>query len=93
MKRPDKSAADVAAWMLKELKREGELYQQSAADDITEKFGAQFIYDNERSGHPAISKEVLKAFSVISGDDVVWERRQKLWRFREEGDEPGRLQP
>ena len=93
MKKPKKSPADVAAWMLKELQQEGELYQQSAADDIIEKFGDEFIYYSERSGNAAISKDVLKEFNAISGDDVVWERRQKLWRFREDGDEPGRSQP
>lgn len=83
---------DVASWMLAKLNRETYLYQDEAADGIQHEFGGEFVYENE-NGNLAISPEVLKAFKKLSGDDVVWERRSKMWRKREEYDEPGRSQP
>jgi hypothetical protein len=78
--------------MLDELRRGGVLYQQTVVADIVSRFGEQFVYDNE-AGNPAIDKAVLAAFTKASGNDVVWVRAERLWRFREKGDEPGRMQP
>lgn len=86
------TAADVAIWMLDALKKEdGLLYQHHVAYDIEEKFGEDFVYYNN-NGNIAISKAVLSAFNKLTGDSVVWERGQRLWRYREDYDEPGRQQ-
>lgn len=81
----------VAEWMLDELKRVKYLDQQSAVYDISSKFGEEFAYNND-SGNPAIDKKVLAAFRKLTGDSVIWERGQRMWRFREGYDEPGRQQ-
>jgi hypothetical protein len=93
--RPDKTtvtADTIAGWMLSELeKQNGVLYQEDAVSQIADRFGAHFIHDNE-AGNPAINKEVLAAFRKLTGDSVVWISGERLWRRRESGDEPTRLQ-
>lgn len=82
---------DVAKWMLDELKRVKYLYQETVVYDIESKFGAAFTYEND-NGNLAIDKRVLAAFRKLTGDSVIWERGERLWRFREDHDEPGRQQ-
>ena len=85
------TAAEVAEWMLQEVLRQGVVYQETMVGDIEMKFGATFVYSNER-GNPAISKEVLAAFKKASASTVVWVQGERAWRKREANDEPGRRQ-
>ncbi len=80
---------EVAEWMLGELNREDCLHQEAVVSDIESKFGEEFVYTNE-NGNLAIRRQVLKEFRSISGDDVVWDRTEFMWRKRESHDEPGR---
>jgi hypothetical protein len=82
---------DIAAWMMSEIEKHQILYQQEAATEIADRFGAEFTPENE-NGNPSIRKDVLKAFRELSGDSVVWVRSEFCWRSREPGDDPGRLQ-
>lgn len=81
----------VAQWMLSELQRVKYLYQETVVHDIASNFGEDFIYYND-NGNPAIGKNVLAAFRKLTGDSVIWERGERMWRFRENYDEPGRQQ-
>jgi hypothetical protein len=81
----------VAEWMLGEVERRRELYQEDAAFEITKNFGEQFTYEND-NGNLAISRTILTAFRKISEGTVVWERGSRSWRLREPHDEPGRQQ-
>jgi len=81
----------VAKWMLEELHRVKYLYQETVVYDISSKFGEQFTYIND-NGNPAIDRKVLAAFRKLTGDSVIWERGERMWRFREKYDEPGRQQ-
>jgi len=83
--------ADVAAWMVSEIQKDGVLYQDSVVGDIEQRFGTEFVYQNE-NGNPAIRRDVLTAFRKLTADDVVWERGERLWRKRATWDEPGRQQ-
>ncbi len=85
------TANDVAKWMLLELEKKKELYQEDAVDEIGQRFGNKYVYDND-NGNPAIDKKVLGAFRQISGEDVVWSRSERYWRYRENSDKPGRNQ-
>lgn len=76
--------------MLEELKRQGELYQETVVYEIAEKFGEQFTCDN-KNGKQAIGKDVLAAFRKLTKNSVVWEKENRCWRKRESGDEPGRI--
>lgn len=81
----------IAEWMLEELKREECLYQETVVYDIASKFGDEFTYENE-NGNLAIDKRVLQEFRKLTEYNVVWDRGLRLWRFREDNDEPGRRQ-
>lgn len=87
----DFSREQVARWMMEELQRVKYLYQEEAVFEIESKFGSEFVYMND-SGNQAIDKKVLAAFNTLTSDAVVWERRQRMWRLREDSDTPGRLQ-
>lgn len=80
--------ADVAAWMVDELDKSGLLYQEVAVYEIADRFGEEFTYYNE-SGNPAISRKVLREFRKRT-PNVVWERGERCWRARTEGDPEGR---
>ena len=82
---------EVAEWMVKELERIQFLYQEQAVYDIESKFGDVFVYINE-NGNPAIDKRVLREFRKLTGDKVIWESGERMWRKRESYDSPGRKQ-
>lgn len=81
----------IAQWMLEELKRVNYLYQETVVYDIASKFGEEFTYHNQ-NGNLAIDRQVLREFRKLTGDRVVWERGERLWRFRESYDPPGKRQ-
>jgi len=82
---------DVAQWMLDEINSGNYLYQEQAAYSVSNMFGDNFVYINE-NGNLAIEKKVLNAFRKLTDGSVVWSRGEKMWRLREESDEPGRQQ-
>lgn len=88
---PTPTSSDVADWLLAEVQRVGFLEQDTAAFEIERRFGSEHVYTNE-NGNMAISRPVLSAFRKISNSEVVWERRERLWRKRDTFDGPGRLQ-
>jgi hypothetical protein len=85
------TAEEVAKWMLTELERVQFLHQETVACDIAAKCGQEFTYIND-NGNLAIRKDVLLAFRKLTGDAVIWERAERMWRKRESYDEPGRRQ-
>lgn len=84
-------ASDVAQWMLNQINKERELYQNEVVYLIEDKFGSQFVYEN-RNGNLAINCEVLKEFWKLTDKTVVWSRIEFCWRIRN-ADDPkvGRL--
>ena len=84
------TAAEVAAWMAREVRAAGELSQKEAAAAIADRFGSGHVYLNPK-GNLAISKAVLAAFCELTRDDVLWIRGRRFWRLREAADGPGRL--
>ena len=89
--KPSFAASDVAQWMLDELEHDGTLYQEVAVSEIEKRFGVEFTPSNE-NGNQSVRRDVLKVFRQISGESVVWERGERLWRKREGFDQPGRRQ-
>jgi hypothetical protein len=85
------TGTQVADWMLKEVKGNGELYQENAVSKIEKKFGEQFTHLKE-NGNSSIGKDVLAAFRMLSKGSVVWEREHRRWRMRKPTDKPGRQQ-
>lgn len=85
------SAKEVAAWMLEELQRVRFLHQETVVYQISEIFGEEFTYVNN-NGNLAIDKKVLAEFRKLTDDTVIWEKGERVWRFREDYDEVGRQQ-
>lgn len=77
-------AADVARYMLEQLEKRRELYQEDIVFEIERKFGSAFVYDNE-NGNRAIDKKVLAEFRELT-PDTVWERGSRCWRKRQKYD-------
>jgi hypothetical protein len=75
--------------MLATLTAERFLYQDVAVHRIEQRFGTAFVYDNS-SGNRAIARGVLAEFKELTPDNVVWDRSERAWRFREQYDAPGR---
>ena len=82
------SPKTVALWMLDEFEKNNHLYQEKAVYEIRDKFSNDFTYNNE-NGNLAINKGVLKEFRELTGDNVIWERSERMWRERQQYDEPG----
>lgn len=85
------SFEQIAAFMLERLKREKYLYQEIIVCDIENIFGKDYVYVND-NGNLAIHTEILKSFRRQTKGQVVWERGEKLWRFRESFDPKDRRQ-
>ncbi len=82
------TAQDVATFMLKRLNEEdGVLYQEDIVSDIRERYGDEFVYDNE-NGNPGIDRKVLSEFRKLTQGKVVWSRGEQYWKFREDSDDP-----
>lgn len=81
---------EVAQWMHAELQRSnGYLYQETVVYEIERLFGREHTYDNE-GGNLAIARPVLNAFRKLTEATVVWERGERMWRYRAAHDAPGR---
>ena len=86
---PPSDANAVAAWMLSEFEKTGELFQVEAVSGIEELFGEDYIGTND-NGNQAISPKVLAAFRKLTEGKVVWSRSEFCWRRKQPGDQ-GRL--
>jgi hypothetical protein len=73
--------------MRAEIYRSRFLDQEHAAATIEQRFGPAFVRVND-SGNLAIARPVLAAFRAMTEREVVWDRADRLWRFRGPGDRP-----
>jgi len=84
-------ASDVAQWMFNQINKKRELYHIEVVYQIEDKFGPQFVYENQ-AGNLVISREVLKEFRKLTEETVVWYRSELCWRIRSADDpKDGRL--
>lgn len=81
------TAHDVAAFMLKRLNEDETLYQEEVVYEIQERYGDEFVYDNE-NGNPAIHRKVLAEFRKLTEGKVVWISTERYWRFAQDSDDP-----
>ncbi|TVY11740.1 DUF6953 family protein [Paenibacillus cremeus] len=71
-------AAEIAEWMVKEVKFRGILYQTEVIDHILANYGEAYIYVNE-NGNQSIDKEVKKRFKKLHGGKAAWDRDGFFW--------------
>ncbi len=77
--------------MVQELGRVKMLEQETAVYEVEKRFGEEHTYTND-NGNTAISKKVLAEFIKLTEENVVWDRRERTWRFRSVGDDSARGQ-
>ena len=75
--------------MLQQLEKERYVYQETIVYDIEGKFGDEFTYVND-NGNLAIDRRVLREFRKLTEGNVVWERGERMWRYRQHYDPPGK---
>jgi len=80
---------DVARWMHERLREQRFLPQEQVVYEIASRFGDDFVYTNA-NGNLAIDRRVLSVFRKLTPENVVWENGERMWRFREPYDPPGR---
>jgi hypothetical protein len=85
------TALAVAECMVQQIEQAGWLHQSHAVHEIRRQFGDQFLYEN-KNGHPAIDKQVIKLFNEHTKIDLVWVSRAFMWRRWRPTDKPGRSQ-
>ncbi len=71
------------------LKKDGCLYQQDVVDYLVKNDQESHLKENA-DGNQALSTKVINKFRVDSGNDVVWVKPDKYWRFRVYEDEDTR---
>ena len=83
---------EVAEWMLAQIDDHCRLLQVEAVAAIEKMFGADFVYLSEIN-EMSIDRRVLRQFSNLTGDDVVYVTRRGIifseddhWRLREIAD-------
>jgi hypothetical protein len=82
--------AEAARWMKEQLDSEEMLYQSEVAYTLGEHEDERLAYYDD-DGNLCVGKQVLAEFRKIT-PDVVYVRSEKMWRRREDYDEPWRLQ-
>lgn len=70
---------DVAEYMLKELLKNGVLYQDGLVTTIKEKFGEEFVFTTTH-GTLSVDRKVIREFNKIKSKDVLWDRDGACWR-------------
>ncbi|MEH3624561.1 ATP-dependent RNA helicase HrpA [Enterobacter roggenkampii] len=75
--------------MLSTLTTDGCLYQQDVVDYLIKCGNEQHLKENA-DGNQALSTKLINKFRVDSGENVVWVKPDKYWRYRVPEDEEGR---
>ena len=65
------------------------LYQQDVVDHLIKSGNEQLLKENA-DGNQALALKIINKFRADSGEDVVWVRSDKYWRYRVPEDEDGR---
>lgn len=75
--------------MMSVLSSDNCLYQQDVVDYLVKENNEQHLKENA-DGNLALSTKVINTFRNDSGEDVVWVKPDKYWRYRVPEDEDGR---
>ena len=74
----EKTAKQVAEWMVEEIRFRGILRQEEAIAHVREHFGEHFIFVNE-NGNASLEKEVKKEFRKLHKGRIAWDRDGFMW--------------
>jgi hypothetical protein len=82
------TAADAARFLLHLFDRSpGRLRQGEAVERFAEEFGGRFLIG--RPGDLAIDADVRTRFERLVGPDLLWDGRDRCWRWRQHGERAG----
>jgi hypothetical protein len=87
---PNLTARDAALWMQQEIGRADILHHATVVRHLLDRFGERFTRRNQE-GNRVVAFDVLDEFLTLSREDVVWSRKDKLWRKRRPSDPPSRM--
>jgi len=76
----EKTAKQVAEWMVEEIRFRGILRQEEAIAHVREHFGEHFIFVNE-NGNASLEKEVKKEFRKLHKGRIAWDRDGFMWAW------------
>ena len=82
-------ASEVVQWMLRQMEREGCIYQDDVVDYLVKTKREDLLTENA-DGNQVVGKAVLAAFRKLTEATVVWVKPERYWRWRVAEDEPGR---
>lgn len=82
-------ASEVVQWMLRQMERDGCIYQDDVVDRLVKAKREDLLVENA-DGNQVLSKQVLLAFRKLTETNVVWVKPERYWRWRVAEDEPGR---
>ncbi|MEL5627789.1 ATP-dependent RNA helicase HrpA [Serratia sp. K-E0102] len=71
------------------LQQDGCLYQQDVVDHLIKMDNEIHLKENA-DGNQVLSTKLLNNFRVDSGENVVWVKPDRYWRYRVLEDEEGR---
>jgi len=74
----ESKAAEIAEWMLEEVKERGILRQEEVVQFIADHYGGLYLYMND-NGNPSIDKEVKKLFKKLHRGKAAWDRDGFFW--------------
>ncbi|MGP0970030.1 MULTISPECIES: DUF6953 family protein [Serratia] len=79
----------MTSWMMNRLQQDGCLYQQDVVDHLIKMDNEIHLKENA-DGNQVLSTKLLNNFRVDSGENVVWVKPDRYWRYRVLEDEEGR---
>lgn len=79
----------VTCWMLKQIERDGCIYQDDVVDYLVKAKREDLLTENA-DGNQVVGKFVLATFRKLTETTVVWVKPDRYWRVRVAEDEPGR---
>ncbi|WEK54737.1 MAG: hypothetical protein P0Y55_01260 [Candidatus Cohnella colombiensis] len=74
----EKTAEEVAEWMVQEIKFRSMLRQEEAIAHVRTHFGEEHVFVNEK-GNASLSKDVKKAFRKLHNGRIAWDRDGFFW--------------
>lgn len=69
---------DVATWMIDFINSQHFLNQEDAVELIVQKFGREWVYENDR-GDVIIDRRVLSTFRKLHDGSIEWDKDDKCW--------------
>jgi hypothetical protein len=75
---------DAAAWVFDQIRCHQGLHWDEAASEVRQLFGHECVRE-DAAGNLVLAPAVLQALRLLSGDSVVWDDSERMWRSQESG--------